>query len=242
MRSSSLAVPWMCTTLIWPASRRPSFRIAARTGFSATVSMLRDASIGMRSWFKRCANLEGAKTGRFSSVCRFQWLPAMQIAARFARTRTRNRQAAPLRLPVWLARRRAGDGGIEHGGISRCACGIHAACELEELLDPLQRRGRSTQDRPRELLGFGLQRRRCDPLGHEAESLRALCADALAGQDEVGHALVGRAIEQRPHHQRRRDVVVELGHLEDRILRRHGEVANGCERAADAERLALYDG
>jgi len=35
--------------------------------------------------------------------------------------------------------------------------------------------------------------------------------------------------------------VVELGHLEDRVLGRDGEVANRRERAADAERLALHD-
>src|SRR5262249_4224382 len=119
----------------------------------------------------------------------------MQIAARFARTRTRNRQTFPLCLPVWLAWSRAGDGGIKHGGISRCARRIHAACELEKLLDSLQWRGRPAQDRLRQLLGFGLQRRGRDQLGDEAERLRALSADALAGVDEMRHALMGHAVE-----------------------------------------------
>src|SRR5207244_12392356 len=42
-------------------------------------------------------------------------------------------------------------------------------------------------------------------------------------------------------YQRGRDIVVELWHLEDRVLRRHREIADGGERAADAERLALHD-
>src|SRR5262245_1694178 len=101
---------------------------------------------------------------------------------------------------MWLARVRAGDGGIGHRGLDRRARWIHAACELEKLLDPLQRRGRPTQDRLRELLGVGLQRRRRDQLGHEAERFRARRADALAAVDKMRHRLIWRAVEQRPHY------------------------------------------
>src|SRR5262249_38972414 len=46
MRASRLVVFSMRTTWMNPASRRPSSRIAERTGDSSTITILRDASIG----------------------------------------------------------------------------------------------------------------------------------------------------------------------------------------------------